>query len=323
MVGQKLVVVMSGDTPSADLRGRVRRGEVGGVVLLGSNVTDREQLISLTRKLQNAAAAGGQPPLLIATDQEGGSIKRVPWAPPTITVPEMGERGSTDVARRQGAKTGRALLDLGINVDLAPVADIPRSTDSFMYQQGRTFSFDAALTARLADAFASGLESAGVLATMKHFPGIGYATRNTDYYVDTITASRAALAPDLRPYERAIRHDIPLIMLSNATYTAYDPDNAAGWSRPIARTLLRKDLGFSGVTITDSLTGTAQARGVTVRSLARMAAVAGVDLVLTTNPEPSTRELYDLLLNKARSGDIPAATLRASYNRILALKARL
>ena len=249
LVGQKLMITMRGHKPSAALMHRVRRGEVGGVILVSRNITTRSALLKITRELQRAAAEGGQPPLLIAIDQEGGSVKRIPWAPPTLTVPQMGRLGSTAVARAQGQRTGAALRRLGINVDLAPVADIPRSAASFMLQQGRTFSFDAARTTKLADAFASGLASRGVLATMKHFPGIGLATRNTDRLVDTITASRAKLRTDLRPYRRAIAHDIPLIMLSNATYTAWDLRNAAGWSRTIADELLREELGFTGVSI--------------------------------------------------------------------------
>jgi beta-N-acetylhexosaminidase len=323
MVGQKLVVRMSGLTPSRALLGRIRRGEIGGVVLLGSNITTRKALIALTSRLQRAAAAGGQPPLLIALDQEGGSVKRVPWAPPTMTVPQMGSLGSTTVARRQGRRTGAALRGLGVNVDLAPVADVPRSTASFMYQQGRTFSFDAASTARLADAFAAGLASGGVLATMKHFPGIGLATRNTDRYVDTIRASRARLAPDLLPYRRAISHDIPLIMLSNATYTAYDDGNAAGWSHAIAVTLLRHDLGFTGVTITDSLDGTGHARGLSLKDLGLRAAAAGTDMILTTGSEKTTARLFQVLLDHARDGSLPRAMLRDSYDRIIAVKSRL
>ncbi len=323
LIGQKLVIIMAGKKPGADLLGRVTRGEIGGVVLLGANISSRSQLISLTGKLQAAATAGGQPPLMIAVDQEGGSVKRVSWAPPTITVPEMGSQGSTAVARSQGRQTGAALRDLGINTDFAPVADVPRSTSSFMYQQGRTFSFDATLTAKLADSFAGGLGSQGVLATMKHFPGIGLAIQNTDHYVDTITASRSVLAPDLLPYKKAIYHHIPLIMLSNATYTAYDSHNAAGWSYAIANTLLRHDLGFTGVTITDSLSGTAHARGLTLKDLALRAALAGVDMILSTGSEKTTNSLYATLLADANDGTIPTATLRASYNRILALKAGL
>jgi beta-N-acetylhexosaminidase len=323
LVGQKLVVRMDGTTPSADLLGRIRRGEVGGVILFGSNITTSTALVALTGKLRAAAAAGGRPRLLIGVDQEGGSIKRIPWAPPTLSPPQMGRLGSTSTAHYQGAITGSALHGLGINVDYAPVADVPASTASFMYQQGRTWAFGASLTAALSDAFASGLESRAVLPTMKHFPGIGFATRNTDAYVVTIGASKAALDPGLRPYRTAIGHHIPLIMLSNATYTAYDSINAAGWSHAIGTTLLRTALGFTGVTITDSLNGTAHARGISTTSLAIRAARAGTDMILVSGSEASTKALYATLLSYATVGSISKATLLASYNRILALKAGL
>ena len=93
---------------------------------------------------------------------------------------------------------------------------------------------------------------------MKHFPGLGITRHNTDTTVVKITASRTRLSTDLAPYRTAISHHIPLIMLSNATYTAYDTVNAAGWSPAIGGTLLRRDLGYTGATITDSLTGTAR-----------------------------------------------------------------
>ena len=143
----------------------------------------------------------------------------------------MGAIGSTSVARTQGADTGAALQALGINVDFAPVADVPASTSSFMYQAGRTWSFSAVDDSqRCPTRSPAGCSRRGVVPSMKHFPGIGFATANTDSYVVTITASKTALAPGLKPYETAIGHHIPMIMLSNATYTAYDPANAAGWS---------------------------------------------------------------------------------------------
>ncbi len=311
---------MDGATPSADLLGRIRRGEVGGVILLGENITTPSALVDLTRTLRDAAKAGGQPPLLIAVDQEGGSIKRITWAPPTLSPPEIGEIGSASTARAQGAATGAALRALGIDVDFAPVADVPATTQSFMYLEGRTFSFSAALTAVLADAFATGLESAGVVPVMKHFPAIGFATKNTDGSVVTIDMSVTRLAPGLKPYRTAIGHDIPMIMLSNATYPAYDPVNAAGWSHAIGVTLLRHDLGFKGVTITDSLEGTAKARGVSASSLAVRAATAGTDMILLTGSEASTEATYETLLADADAGVIPRATLLTSYRRILALK---
>jgi beta-N-acetylhexosaminidase len=323
LIGQKLMVRMEGTTPSADLLGRIRRGEVGGVILFGDNITTATALRHLTATLHSAASAAGRPRLLVAVDQEGGSVKRIPWAPPTLSPPQMGALASAPVAKAQGTDTGTSLHGLGIDVDLAPVADLPASTSSFMYQAGRTWSFNAIRTAVLSDAFATGLETGGVAPTMKHFPGIGFATRNTDAYVVTITASRDALAPGLLPYRKAISHEIPLIMLSNATYSAYDTHRAAGWSPAIVQTLLRHDLGFRGVTITDSLDGTAHARGVATRTLALAACRAGTDMILTTGSESSTRAVYSTLVQAATAGTISLTSLRASYARILAMKAAL
>ena len=323
LVGQKLVVAMHGLAPSADLLGRIQGGEVGGVILFGANITSAPQLVSLTRELQQAAVAGGRPPLLIATDQEGGGVKRLSWAPPSLSPPQMGASGSTTTAATQGKATGRVLACAGINNDLAPVADVPSSTASFMYQDGRTFSFDASVTASLSNAFASGLRVRGVMPAMKHFPGLGFAARNTDTHVVTIRASRSALGPGLRPYRTAVARNVPLIMLSNATYTAYDPERAAGWSQAISVGLLRQTLGFTGISITDSLTGIAAARGVSPTTLAIRAAQAGTDMILVSGTESATRATYAGLLAAARDGRIARSRLVTSYNRILATKAHI
>jgi beta-N-acetylhexosaminidase len=322
LIGQKLVVRMEGTTPSADLLGRIRRGEIGGVVLFGSNLTTRAALVALTAELHAAARAGGQPRFLIAVDQEGGLVKRIPWAPPTLSAPAMGRIGSALVARTQGADTGAELHALGIDIDFAPVADIATPT-GFIYRDGRTWSISAVKTAVLADAFASGLESTGVVPSMKHFPGLAFATRNTDAYAVTIRMSRLRLAPGLKPYRTAIGHHIPMIMLSNATYPAYDSVNAAGWSHAISTTLLRGGLGFKGVTITDSLTGTARARGIATSTLAFRAARAGTDMILLTGSEVSARAVFTALVTKATSGSLPRTVLQASYARIVAMKAGL
>jgi beta-N-acetylhexosaminidase len=323
LIGQKLVVKMQGTTPSADLLSRIRHGQIGGLILFASNITTPAALDALTAGLQDVAAAGGQPPLLIATDQEGGTVDRIPWAPPTLSPPQMGAIGLTKTAHDQGVATGRALRGLGINCDLAPVADVPGSTASFMYQEGRTWSFDPALTTALSNSFARGLWSAGDVPVMKHFPGIGLATLDTDSSVVTLTATKARLAAGLQPYLAAIAHSMPMIMLSNATYAAFDPRNGAGWSRVIVKGLLRDQLGFQGVTITDSLSGTARTRAIPVAELAVRAAIAGTDMILLTGSEAASDATYDLLLAKARAATIPQARLLASYDRILALKASL
>ena len=320
MIGQKLVVSMDGTTPSASLLARARRGQIGGVLVHRYNFASAAQLRSITSRLQRAAARGGQHRLLIAVDQEGGAVKTIPWIPPTFSPPRMGELGSSEIARRQGRRTGAALRNLGVNTDFAPVADVPASTASFVYVQGRTWSFSARKTRRLSNAFAVGLREGRALATMKHFPGLGFATRNTDSAVVRITATRSQLAPGLEPYRLAVAEHVPLIMLSNAVYDAYDLHHAAGWSRAIATTMLRDELGFRGATITDSLDAAARTRGVPTGRLAIRAARAGTDLILLTGSEAASRGVYTSLLRVASDGQISRVRLLASYRRITALK---
>lgn len=318
LVGQKLVVSMNGTTPSTSLLRRVRRGDVGGVIVHRFNFRTPAQLRRITRTLQRAAVAAGRPKLMIAVDQEGGDVRTVPWAPPSLAPADMGGR-----PREQGRLTGAALRKLGINTDLAPVADVPGSRASAVYRQGRTWSFDEQETARGAREFALGLHEGGDLATVKHFPGLGLARRNTDRAVVRITAPRGGLAPGLVPFRRAILGGVPVVMLSNAIYDAYDPVNAAGWSRAIATGLLRRELGFTGVSMTDSLDGAARVRGIPPNGLAIGAANAGTDLILLTGSEAATRDVHTALLRAAQRARIGRATLEASYRRILRLKGRL
>src|SRR4249919_1602461 len=324
MIGQKLVVRMDGRRPDAELLGRIRLGRVGGVILYrGRNYTSAAHLRSIAGRLQAVAADAGRPPLLIAVDQEGGPVKQVPWAPPTVSPAEIGADGSASEALDQGRLTGRALIALRVNVDLAPVADVPASSHSFMLQGGRTWSGSASATSALANAFATGLEQGGVIPAMKHFPGLGYATLNTDFHIEAITASRAQLDAGLAPYRAAISAHVPMIMLSNAVYEAYDGANAAGWSSAIGTRLLREVMGFQGVTITDSLDGAAHARRISDGPLAIRAARAGTDMILVTGSEATSQGVYALLMQQARAGAISRAQLEASYRRIRALKRTL
>ena len=318
LVGQKLVVSMTGTTPSASLLARARRGEIGGVLVHKFNFSSSAQLRAIARTLQQAAAAGGRPPLLIAVDQEGGSVKTIPWLPPARA---PGHVRSPADAREDGRETGAALLGLGVNTDFAPVADVPGSRASAVYRQGRTWSFDAHTTGVLATSFALGLVGGHALATMKHFPGLGLATQDTDRAVVRITAPRSRVERDLEPYRRAIAGHVPMIMLSNALYDAYDRTNAAGWSRAIATSLLRGELGYQGVTITDSLDGAAHARRIAPNGLALAAVKAGTDLILLTGGEAASRSVYTSLLRAAQAGRLGRAGLERSYARILSLKA--
>ncbi len=322
LVGQRLVVAMTGTHPNTPLLARVRAGQVGGVILFSGNVVSKAQVSRLTTALQAAAHAGGQPPLLIATDQEGGLVRRIPWAPPKRSAAELGALPSF-FSGAAGGKAGAALHAIGINVDLAPVADVPAGTSDFIQQQQRAFSTSRFTVATDAAAFAHGLEQGGALPAMKHFPGLGLATVSTDEAVVRIGASRAKLMRGLLPYQVAFRRALgPVVMLSTAIYPSLD-GHAAAWSRPIVHGLLRGTLGFNGVTITDSLDAAAAARGLTDPVLALRSAMAGADLLLVTGSQATSKGVFTRLLAAAKAGTLPRSRLTASYTRILTLKGRL
>ena len=171
-------------------------------------------------------------------------MKTVPWLPPTRA--PGATSGRRPMRARTAAPPAPRCSASASTPTLRPSPTFPGSRASAVYRQGRTWSFDAHTTARLATAFAVGLADGHALATMKHFPGLGLATADTDRAVVHITASRSRLEPGLDPYRSAIAAHVPVIMLSNAVYDAYDRTNAAGWSRAIATGLLRNELGFDG-----------------------------------------------------------------------------
>jgi beta-N-acetylhexosaminidase len=315
-VGQMTVSPVIGTTPDDALLDRVRAGEVGGVILFGENIETHPQVRALVRRLQNAARLGGNPGLLVMTDQEGGTVRRFASVPPTMSAHAMGQR-PTAAIRVQGRGAGRGLHRDGVNVDLAPVADVPTRADSFLAT--RAFSHDAATVARDACAFARGLHDGHVGATLKHFPGLGRAVGNTDLESVTIAASAATLAPDLRPY-RACANAQPatLVMVSSAIY---DPLTAGlpAVTSPAAYALLHSTLHFNGPTISDSLGGGAVAH---VHDLAARGAAAGLDLELWGS-EPSARAGYRALLAAARAGRVPAARIAQAAARIHTLKLQL
>ena len=299
LVGARIMTAMRGTMPSPALLARARAGQIGGVILFGPNISP--QLPQAVAALQSAARAGGNPPLVIATDQEGGPIRRLAGAPPVAAAAQIAPAS----AQGQGLATAQALRTRGINTDLAPVADV-LGPGGFL--GSRSFGSSPARVAAAACGFARGLQAGGVNATLKHFPGLGKATKNTDVSAVSVNLPAAALLSDLAAYKSC---QPALVMLSNAVYPALDPQAPAVLSAKIIQGLLRGQLGFRGVTISDTLA----APGVASPSTAVRAAKAGVDILLYTDEAVSARA-YSELLGAARAGQISTGALKVSAARI-------
>src|SRR5581483_2170455 len=251
----------------------------GGVVLFARNAGAPEEL----RALVAALRALGTPPPLIAIDQEGGRVARLgsDFVPPLPSAMALGAAGDPALTERVAASAGAALAGLGISVDFAPVADLalrPRNAAVGT----RAFGDDPARVAAHAAAFARGLESSGVAASLKHFPGHGATDDDSHVTLPRVTATAETLrARDLVPFARAIAaRDASLVMVAHVVAEAFDARRPATLSPAIVTGLLREELGFEGVVVTDCLEMDAIARGVgTVRGAVE-ALAAGADLLL-------------------------------------------
>lgn len=307
-LGMKIMTPMSGTWPSRILLKRVRRGEVGGILVFGANVSDR--LPGALGALREAAKQGGGRGLIIAIDQEGGTIRRLSASPPTLSAGQMGSAG-TQTAFAQGRATGEALRATGINADLAPVADV-QGPGGFLGD--RAFGTSAGTVARRACAFARGLRQGRVHATLKHFPGLGQAPRNTDISQVSLSTPRAKLLADLEPFRRCARQ-VAMVMLSNAAYPTLTGSLPAAFDPAIIRVLLRRELRFRGVTISDALT----APGVSGPGAALRASRAGIDMLLYTDENVSAFGYRELLAG-LRAGQLSPTEVHASARRIRALQ---
>ena len=311
-VGQLIVFSFRGTVPPAYAVETLRKKRAAGVILFGGNIASPEQLGSLTRALRRQ---GGRP--LVAVDQEGGPVRRVPWAGPVRSEPEQVAAGSV---RSDATAAAHVLRDAGITVTFAPVADVPSVGGAAI--ASRAFSRDPTVASAAVRDSILGWRAGGIAATAKHFPGLGGASANTDGAVVRIPRSRAQVeAVDLAPFRAAVLAGAPLVMVGHARYPALDRYRIASQSAPIIEGLLRDELGFRGVVVTDSMEARASLATGTLEKASERAVRAGADLLLLTG-RGSYRPVYDHLLAIARTDPTFRARVQESAARVLALKSR-
>lgn len=312
LAGETIVGALAGP-PAPSFLARVREGLLGGVILVG-RWSSQVEMSATTARLEAAACTAGAP-LLIGVDQEGGRVRRLPWAPPADSPAALGRLADPARVAQEAGAAAAGLRLAGVDVDFAPDADVVSIRSSFL--GSRAFSRDPAVVSKLAAAFVQSLQSAGIAATAKHFPGLGAASANTDHRPVVVHAGAATLDRGLAPFRSAIAAGTRLVMVSSASYPALDPTALpAVFSRKIVSGLLRGELGFRGVVVTDALDAPAPAR--TPHAPAR-AIGAGVDLLLYTGERASEAGYASLLTDASTSAQL-RRQLTAAGRRIDALK---
>jgi beta-N-acetylhexosaminidase len=330
-VGQMLMAGVTSPVVADDLHHLVADLHVGNVVLMGPSVESPAQLLALTRELQTLALAANGVGLLVATDQEGGRVQRLRSG--FTALPDAATVGAIELparVRAYGRVIGDELAAVGVNLDLAPVLDVNDNPANPVIGN-RAFGTTPEQVEGAALLYLAGLHDAGVAGTGKHFPGHGNTSTDSHLAQPYVEKDRAELdAVELRPFRAAIAAGIDAIMLAHVAYPALDPsDRPATISAPIATCLLRGELGFDGLILTDDM----GMEGITAlyapEEAAVQAVLAGADIVLCARLElagacspPMLERLRAGLLQAVADGRLSEARVAASVTRVLALKTR-
>ncbi|HEY3561098.1 MAG TPA: glycoside hydrolase family 3 N-terminal domain-containing protein [Kribbella sp.] len=300
----------------------VRQQKSGGVFLIGNSGS-----LSSTRTAMDAVTAaatveGVRP--LIAADQEGGKIQRLKGSGfdriPAATV--QGTWSSSKLSA-QAQQWGSQLKKAGVNVDLAPVADVVptslKAQNAPIGQLDREYGATPQQVGQGVKAFVQGMRGAGVATSVKHFPGLGRVRGNTDFAAGVTDDVTVRGDKDLQPFADAIKAGTSMVMISTVTYTRIDPRNRAVFSPIVIQQMVRGDLGWSGVVITDDVGSAAEVRSVPAGDRATRFVAAGGDMVI--NAEAGlTATMVNALVDKAQEDKSFAAKLTSSVRRVLTLK---
>jgi beta-N-acetylhexosaminidase len=305
---------------NADLEGCIRDLMPGGLILFAANIETPRQVRKLCTDAQKYAADLGLPPLIIAVDQEGGPVARLrpPAFPHFKGAAEM--EGLAD-ARDFARLAAEVLGPIGINMDMAPVLDLnPPAVQSVM--RSRAFGPDPETVAPMGRAVIQGLQQRGIMAVAKHFPGIGRTTLDSHLQrPDLDTDKQTLLAVDGEPFRTAIAQGVAAVMLAHIRYAAIDPQWPASLSARVVQDLLRKEMGYEGVVITDDLDMGAIVRHYTDALLMERIACAGVDIALICHKGARRDRALDHL-KRALEKHSRTEEHQNSVARILALKHR-
>ncbi|MFL6025809.1 MAG: glycoside hydrolase family 3 N-terminal domain-containing protein [Friedmanniella sp.] len=324
-VGQLLMVAVTSTGISGEQGAAVKATRAGSVLLLGNSTAGRDSVRRVVAEVRASAARPERVEVLLAADQEGGLVQRL-RGPGFADMPSaVAQATLPDAELERRAETwGDQLEAAGIDANLAPVADVvPADLVTVNEPIGRLrrgYGPSPQVVAAKVRAFTQGMDRAGIATAVKHFPGLGRVRGNTDTTSDVVDRRTTRHDPALRGFRAAVDAGTDMVMVSSASYSRIDPDRRAAFSPVVIEQLLRGDLGFRGVVISDDLAAAAMS-DVPAGQRAIRFVNAGGDLAIVGNPAEA-QTMATALLRRAEQDRDFAARVDASAARVLALKER-
>ena len=315
-IGQMMIFGFHGTTANEDINWMLANYHSGGIILFDRNMENKAQVKTLLENLNSVA--NEKVPLFFAIDEEGGRVARMTQdLTPPPSQKEIGNSGDSSQAYSYANSIAQELKAMGINLNFAPVADVG-TPDT------RSFSDNGNVVAEFVSQAAKGYEDAGIFYCLKHFPGIGLWQVDSHQDIETITGDRNTFdTVDLVPFKKIIGENDNskfMIMISHYKYTAFDAENSATLSPAVMTELLRNELGFNGVIITDDLDMGAVSKYHDEKFLSVASVKAGADIILSCHEYEKQRKMYDGIFEAVKSGEISEDRINESVRRILKMK---
>ena len=319
-----MVIGFDGKTVPPNVIELIHKYNVGGIILFGRNIGTPEEILSLTTELQKEAKAAGQThPLLICVDQENGAVRRLGEG--TTVFPGAMTIGATDSPEngyKIGLATGRELKSLGINWNLAPVLDVNNNPDNPVIGI-RSFGESPQKVAEFGKEVMKGMQEAGVMTTLKHFPGHGDTSVDSHLDLPIIAHDRKRLDEvELKPFRACIEEGADTVMTAHVYFPAIEdqPGVPATLSKKVITGLLREELGFDGVVTTDCMEMNAISKTIGTQRGGVEAVKAGVDLIMVSHSIEWQIGTIEEIFHSVESGEIKEDTINKALNRIYKLK---
>jgi len=317
-IGQLFMCGMPGTMLDEETLRLIRDYNPGGIILFARNIEDPLQVAGLCRDLQKAALKYHGTPLFLAVDQEGGRVARLrePFTPFPGNSAIGADEKPVEKAVEFGRTTATEMKLVGLNMDLAPVVDVRRG-EIEKHLDGRSFGEDPQRVALLGRSVIESLQANGVMAVAKHFPGLGRADLDPHFHLPRIGIDiEEIMSVNMPPFKAAIEADVSGIMTSHAVYPSLDGERPATLSTSIMTNLLRKELGFEGLLLSDDLEMGAIAGTWGVAEGAATAFAAGADLLLICKEQSLAKQSANEIRKRIDSGAIPLYRLGESLGRI-------